>query len=62
MHPYEMAEIKYSNFISNIGKETDKLDHLYIAMDRGAWRATGHGVAKESNTPQQLNNNNCALL
>ena len=60
MHPYEMAEIKYSNFISNIGKETDKLDHSYIAMDRGAWRATGHG-AKESNTPQQLNNN-CALL
>ena len=56
-----MAEIKYSNFISNIGKETDKLDHSYIAMDRGAWRATGHG-AKESNTPQQLNNNNCALL
>ena len=30
-----MAEIKYSNFISNIGKETDKLDYLYIAMDRG---------------------------
>ena len=28
------------------------------AMDRGAWRATVHGVAKESDTTGQLNNNN----
>ena len=27
-------------------------------MDRGAWWATVHGVAKESDTPSQLNNNN----
>ena len=26
-------------------------------MERGAWRATVHGVAKESDTTQQLNNN-----
>ena len=26
------------------------------AMDRGAWWATVHGVAKESDTSQQLNN------
>ena len=24
-------------------------------MDRGAWRATVHGAAKESNTTEQLN-------
>ena len=27
-------------------------------MDRGAWRATVHGVAKESDTTQWLNNSN----
>ena len=27
-------------------------------MDRGAWQATNHGVAKESDTTCQLNNNN----
>ena len=27
-------------------------------MDRGAWRATNHGVAKESDTTYQVNNNN----
>ena len=27
-------------------------------IDRGAWQATVHGVAKESDTTQQLNNNN----
>ena len=27
-------------------------------MDRGAWWATVHGVAKESDTTYQLNNNN----
>ena len=26
-------------------------------MDRGAWWATVHGVAKESDTTEQLNNN-----
>ena len=26
--------------------------------DRGAWRVTIHGVTKESNTTQQLNDNN----
>ena len=27
------------------------------SMDRGAWRATVHGVTKESDTSEQLNNN-----
>ena len=27
-------------------------------MDRGAWKATVHGVTKESDTTQRLNNNN----
>ena len=27
-------------------------------MDRGAWQATNYGVAKESDTTCQLNNNN----
>ena len=27
-------------------------------MDRGAWQATVHGVAKESDMAQRLNNNN----
>ena len=27
-------------------------------MDRGVWRATVHGVAKESDMTEQLNNNN----
>ena len=28
-----------------------------ITMERGAWRGTVHGVTKESNTTEQLNNN-----
>ena len=31
------------------------------SMDRGAWKATVHGVAKESNTTQQLSNNNSIM-
>ena len=27
-------------------------------MDRGAWQATVHGVAKESDTTERLNNDN----
>ena len=30
-------------------------------MDRGAWRATVHGVTKESDTTEQLNNNNMCM-
>ena len=30
---------------------------LEISMDRGAWRATVHGIAKEFDTTEQLNNN-----
>ena len=30
-------------------------------MDRGAWWATVHGVAKGSNVTEQLNNNNSKL-
>jgi len=29
-----------------------------IPVDRGAWPATVHGVAKESDTTEQLNNSN----
>ena len=29
-------------------------------MERGAWQATGHGVAEESDTTEWLNNNNIA--
>ena len=28
-----------------------------ISMDRGAWQATVHGVSKELDTVEQLNNN-----
>ena len=28
-------------------------------MDRGAWQATVHGVAKELDTTEWLNNNKC---
>ena len=31
---------------------------LESPMDRGAWRATVHGVAKESDTTEQPNNSN----
>ena len=31
-------------------------------MDRGAWRATVHGVAKELDTTQQLNNNSKEIV
>ena len=31
-------------------------------MDRGTWQAIGHGVAKESDTTSQLNNNDKFLL
>ena len=31
---------------------------LGSTMDRGAWQATVHGIAKESHTTLQLNNNN----
>ena len=31
------------------------------SMDRGAWQTTVHGVAKESDTIQQLNNSNKLL-
>ena len=31
-------------------------------MDRGAWRTTGHEVANESDTTEQLNNMNILLL
>ena len=31
-------------------------------MDRGAWQATVHGVAKELDMTEQLNNNNIELV
>ena len=31
-------------------------------MDKGAWQATIHGVAKESDMTEQLNSNNKVLL
>ena len=36
------------------------LQYSYLGnpMDRGAWRATVHGVAKELDTTEQLNKNN----
>ena len=30
-------------------------------MNRGAWRARGHGVTKESDTMQRLNNNTICM-
>ena len=30
-----------------------------LGMDRKAWRAAVHGVKKESDTTEQLNNNTC---
>ena len=30
-------------------------------MDRGAWRSTAHGIAKESDSTSQLNNNSNIL-
>ena len=33
---------------------------LESPMDRGAWRATVHGVAKESDATEQLHNGKCA--
>ena len=35
--------------------------HLEDPMDRGGWWATVHGVTKELDVAQQLNNNNKAL-
>ena len=35
---------------------------LENAMDRGAWWATVHGVTNESDTTEQLNNNNKWLI
>ena len=35
---------------------------LEISMDRGAWRATVHGIAKESDTIWWLNNNSNPVL
>ena len=42
------------------GGNGNPLQHscLENSMDRGAWRATVHGVAKESDIIEQLNNNN----
>ena len=31
-------------------------------MDRGSWQAAAHGVAKESDTPEQPNNNDITGL
>ena len=31
-------------------------------MDRGAWQATVHGVAKEEDMPLQLNSNNHRII
>ena len=33
-----------------------------IPMDRGAWQATVHGVAKEEDMPLQLNSNNHRII
>ena len=30
-------------------------------MDKGAWQATVHGITKESDTTEQLNNNNIPM-
>ena len=35
---------------------------LENAMDRGAWQAAVHGVTKESDTTDQLNNSNKTIL
>ena len=40
--------------------EKDPLQYSCLRnfMDRGVWRAKVHGVTKESDTTEQLNNNN----
>ena len=42
------------------GGTGNPLQYSYLGnpMDRGAWQATIHGVAKELDTTEQLNNNN----
>ena len=45
------------------GERDDNLLHYFCLgdlIDRGAWQATGHGVAEESDTTEWLNNNNIA--
>ena len=39
---------------------SNPLQYAYLGnpMDRGAWRATVHGVAEEVNMTERLNNNN----
>ena len=41
------------------GGNGNRLQYSYLGnpMDRGAWQATVHGVAKELDTTEQLNNN-----
>ena len=48
--------------VGSLGQEDPLEEHSSILasenpMDRGAWEATVHGVPKESDTIQQLNNN-----
>ena len=42
------------------GGNGNPLPYFYLEnpMDRGPWRASVHGVAKELDTTEQLNNNN----
>ena len=44
--------------VLSLGRE----DPLENSMDRGAWQATVHRVAKESDTTEQLNNNNSSNI
>ena len=52
--------------VPSLGQE-DSLDNqedscLDNSMDRGAWWATVHGVTKESDVTEQLNNNKYIFL
>ena len=53
-------------WVPSLGQE-DFLDNqedscLDNSMDRGAWRTTVHGVTKESDMTEQLNNNKYIFL
>ena len=63
--PANAGDLRDKGSIPGLGRSPGEghgnpLQYSYLEnpMDKGAWRATVHGVAKKSNTTEQLNNNN----